>query len=160
LKKQTLEQLGEFGLIDHLTKDIVSVRPTTKLGIGDDAAVIEISPTESMVVSTDMLVEGIHFNLMYVPLKHLGYKAIAVNVSDICAMNARAEQILVSMAFSSKFPLVAIEELYAGMKIACEVYGVDLVGGDTSTSYPLALLRWVVEQRISSRIDRVLGSMT
>jgi len=136
LSKKTIEELGEFGLIDHLGRSFVNIRPSTKKGIGDDAAVISIpQQDEQLLVSTDMLVEGVHFNLMYVPLKHLGYKAVVVNLSDICAMNARPEQILVSIAFSSKFPIKAIEELYIGIQRACEVYGVDLVGGDTSTSY-------------------------
>lgn len=134
-EEKDLSQLGEFGLIDHLSSEFTSVNQTTLLGIGDDAAVINISDSEAMLVSTDMLVEGIHFNLMYTPLKHLGYKAVAVNLSDICAMNAIPEQITVSLAFSSKFPLEAIEELYKGIKSACEHYKVDLVGGDTSTSY-------------------------
>ena len=131
-----LNDLGEFGLIDHLAKPFeVSKNTNTLLGIGDDAAIIKISEDESMVISTDLLTEGVHFNLMYTPLKHLGYKAVAVNVSDIAAMNAVAEQITVSIAFSSKFPLEAIEELYKGIELACEAYNVDLVGGDTSTSY-------------------------
>lgn len=134
-EQKNLQELGEFGLIDHLSNQFTAINETTLKGIGDDAAVISISETEAMVVSTDMLVEGIHFNLMYVPLMHLGYKAVAVNVSDICAMNAKPEQITVSIAFSSKFPLEAIEELYKGIKAACDFYKVDLVGGDTSTSY-------------------------
>lgn len=134
-EQKDLNQLGEFGLIDHLSKEFIAVNTTTLTGIGDDAAVIDISETEAMLVSTDMLVEGIHFNLMYSPLKHIGYKAVAVNLSDICAMNAKPEQITVSLAFSSKFPLEAIEELYKGIRAACEFYKVDLVGGDTSTSY-------------------------
>jgi thiamine-monophosphate kinase len=134
-EEKDLSELGEFGLIDHLSKEFTTINKTTLKGIGDDAAVIEISETEAMLVSTDLLVEGIHFNLMYTPLKHLGYKAVAVNVSDICAMNAQPEQITVSLAFSSKFPLEAIEELYKGIQAACEFYQVDLVGGDTSTSH-------------------------
>lgn len=134
-EQKDLNQLGEFGLIDHLSSEFSTVNPTTLKGVGDDAAVIDISETEALLVSTDMLVEGIHFNLMYTPLKHLGYKAVTVNLSDICAMNAKPEQITVSLAFSSKFPLEAIEELYKGIKLACEFYKVDLVGGDTSTSY-------------------------
>jgi len=137
LKKKTIEQIGEFGLIEHLSSSFTNNHLSTKKGVGDDAAVIALSQhtDEMMLVSTDMLVEGVHFNLMYVPLKHLGYKAVVVNLSDICAMNARPEQILVSVAFSSKFPIEAIEELYLGIHTACEIYGVDLVGGDTSTSY-------------------------
>lgn len=134
-KRTELEQLGEFKLIDHLTEKFTSKQASTKLGIGDDAAVISISDTESMLVSTDFLIEGVHFNLMYMPLKHLGFKAVAVNVSDICAMNGKAEQITVSMAVSSKFPVEALEELYEGIRVACEAYGVDLIGGDTTASY-------------------------
>ncbi|MBC9813012.1 thiamine-phosphate kinase [Crocinitomicaceae bacterium CZZ-1] len=134
-EQKDLNQLGEFGLIDHLSNEFTTIHPSTIKGIGDDAAVISVSETEAMVVSTDMLVEGIHFNLMYTPLMHLGYKSVVVNLSDICAMNAKPEQITVSLAFSSKFPLEAIEELYKGIKAACDVYKVDLVGGDTSTSY-------------------------
>ncbi len=130
-----LDRLGEFGLIDHLTSTFKTKNASTLLGVGDDAAVISISETESLLVSTDFLIEGIHFNLMYMPLKHLGFKAVAVNVSDICAMNGVAEQITVSMAVSSKFPVEALEELYEGIRIACETYNVDLVGGDTTASY-------------------------
>jgi thiamine-monophosphate kinase len=133
-KRTELSQLGEFGLIDHLTKDITITQPSTLLGVGDDAAVIGISDDEAMLISTDMLVEGVHFNLMYMPLKHLGYKAVAVNVSDICAMNGAAEQITVSLAVSSRFPLEALEELYEGIRFACKNYNVDLVGGDTTSS--------------------------
>ena len=133
-KRTELSQLGEFGLIDHLTKDITVTQPTTLLGVGDDAAVIAISEEEAMLISTDMLVEGVHFNLMYMPLKHLGYKAVAVNVSDICGMNGTAEQITVSLAVSSRFPLEALEELYEGINIACKNYNIDLVGGDTTSS--------------------------
>lgn len=134
-KRTELDRLGEFGLIDHLTAQFTSKQASTTLGIGDDAAVIRISDKESLLVSTDFLIEGIHFNLMYMPLKHLGFKAVAVNVSDICAMNGTAEQITVSMAVSSKFPVEALEELYEGIRFACEAYNVDLVGGDTTASY-------------------------
>ena len=125
--------LGEFGLIDHITKGIKTEHPSTITGIGDDAAVIKMGD-ELMVVSTDLLVEGIHFDLMYTPLKHLGYKAVIVNLSDIYAMNAIPRQITVSIAFSSKFSVEAIEELYEGVKEACKRYNVDLVGGDTTSS--------------------------
>lgn len=134
-KRSELEELGEFGLIDKISSDFQAKLPTTLLGIGDDAAVIEISDTEAMLVSTDMLIEGIHFNLMYMPLLHLGYKAVAVNLSDIVAMNAIPEQITVSIGLSSKFPVEAVEELYKGIKKACDFYNVDLVGGDTTSSY-------------------------
>lgn len=133
-QRTELEKLGEFGLIDHLTKDFVNQNPNTTFGIGDDAAVISISEEDAKLVSTDMLIEGVHFNLMYMPLKHLGYKAVAVNVSDIYAMNGTAEQITVSIAVSNRFPVEALEELYEGIRIACSVYNVDLVGGDTTSS--------------------------
>ena len=128
-----LSQLGEFGLIKHLTEHIKLHNSTTLKGVGDDAAVIEQSGKVTLL-STDMLVEGVHFDLTYVPLKHLGYKAIAVNVSDICAMNGVAKQITVSIAVSNRFSTEALEELYSGMLMACDKYKVDLVGGDTTTS--------------------------
>lgn len=133
-KTTNISELGEFGLIDHLTNKFELKNTNSLLGVGDDAAVIAISDEEVMLLSTDILIEGIHFNLMYMPLKHLGYKAVAVNVSDICAMNGTAEQITVSLAVSSRFPLEALEELYDGIRIACENYKVDLVGGDTTSS--------------------------
>ncbi|MTB51681.1 thiamine-phosphate kinase [Lewinella sp. W8] len=133
-KRTDVNQLGEFGLIDHLTKDFGHRQLTTLLGVGDDAAIIDTGGPEQLVVSTDMLVEGIHFDFAYTPLKHLGYKAVAVNVSDICAMNARPQQITVSIALSNRFSVEALEELYAGVRLACEFYGVDLVGGDTTSS--------------------------
>ncbi|MDG1427928.1 MAG: thiamine-phosphate kinase [Crocinitomicaceae bacterium] len=133
-KRTELEQLGEFGLIDHLTEKFENKQSSTSTGIGDDSAVISHSKDESMLISTDMLIEGVHFNLMYMPLKHLGYKAIAVNVSDICAMNGVAEQITVSIAVSSRFPVEALEELYDGIRAACDTFNVDLVGGDTTSS--------------------------
>lgn len=129
-----LSELGEFGLIDHLTKHIEIKNSSSLKGIGDDAAVIERNETEVTLISTDMLTEGVHFDLSYVPLKHLGFKAVASNVSDICAMNGTAEQILVSVAISNRFSLEAIEELYQGISLACEKYNVDLIGGDTSSS--------------------------
>lgn len=133
-KRTDINELGEFGLIDHLTQNVDKKLDSTELGIGDDAAVISVSEDSSMLMTTDMLVEGVHFNLMYMPLKHLGYKAVAVNVSDICAMNGVAEQITVSIAISSRFPIEALEELYDGINTACKVYNVDLVGGDTTSS--------------------------
>ena len=133
-QRTELDNLGEFGLIDHLTKNFKSVQKTTELSIGDDAAVLSINDKESQLVTTDMLIEGVHFNLMYMPLKHLGYKAVAVNVSDICAMNGTAEQITVSLAVSNRFPVEALEELYEGIHTACKFYNVDLIGGDTSSS--------------------------
>lgn len=133
-KKTDVNELGEFGLIDRLTKNVDQKVDSTEFGIGDDAAVITVSDDTSLLVSTDMLIEGVHFNLMYMPLKHLGYKAVAVNVSDICAMNGVAEQITVSIAVSSRFPIEALEELYDGINTACQIYNVDLIGGDTTTS--------------------------
>lgn len=133
-KTTDISDLGEFGLIDQLTKNIVLKNESSLVGVGDDAAVIQVSEDTVQLISTDMLVEGIHFNLMYMPLKHLGYKAVAVNVSDICAMNGTAQQITVSLAVSSRFPLEALEELYEGIQLACTNYGVDLVGGDTTSS--------------------------
>jgi thiamine-monophosphate kinase len=132
-EKTNIEALGEFGLINHLTKNIELVQKSTIKGVGDDAAVLDFEG-KRMLVSTDMLLEGIHFDLAYTPLKHLGYKAIQVNLSDIYAMNGTATQVTVSIGMSSKFPIEAVEEIYEGIYIACEKYGVDLVGGDTSSS--------------------------
>jgi thiamine-monophosphate kinase len=133
-KLRDLSELGEFGLIDRLTEDFQLKNKNSLLGVGDDAAEIKINDDDSMLVSTDTLVEGIHFNLMYMPLKFLGFKAVSVNVSDICAMNGKAEQITVSLAVSSRFPLEALEELYEGIHAACEHYQIDLIGGDTTSS--------------------------
>ena len=129
-----ISELGEFGLIDRLAKDITTQNPTTIKGIGDDCAVL--APTEGMrtVVTTDLLVEGVHFDLTYVPLRHLGYKAVMVNLSDVFAMNAQPRQVTVSLAISSKFQVEDIEELYAGMRLACKKWAVDIVGGDTTAS--------------------------
>lgn len=128
-----ISNLGEFGLIDHLTKNFEIQNASTILSIGDDAAVIDHFGKQT-VVSTDMLVEGIHFDLMYTPLRHLGYKSVVVNLSDIYAMNAMPTQVTMSIAFSSRFSLEALEEFYEGVYAACEKYKVDLVGGDTSSS--------------------------
>ncbi|MFD1769274.1 thiamine-phosphate kinase [Sphingobacterium suaedae] len=128
-----ISELGEFGLIKYLTEAIVLVQPSTIQGIGDDAAVLDFSAKKTLI-STDLLLEGIHFDLRYVPLKHLGYKAVQVNLSDIYAMNGIASQITFSIGLSSKFPLEAVEEIYEGALIACKKYNVDLVGGDTSAS--------------------------
>jgi thiamine-monophosphate kinase len=128
-----IASLGEFGLIDHLTKNFELLNASTILGVGDDAAVIDHFGKQT-VISTDLLVEGIHFDLMYTPMKHLGYKSIVVNVSDIYAMNATPTQVTMSIAFSNRFSLEALNEFYEGVYIACEKYGVDLIGGDTSTS--------------------------
>jgi thiamine-monophosphate kinase len=128
-----LSQLGEFGLIDHLTKDIKLKNESSIKGVGDDAAVLDFDSKKTLI-STDLLLEGIHFDLSYTPLKHLGYKAIQVNLSDIYAMNGTATQVTVSIGLSSKFPLEAVEEIYSGIQIACEKYHIDLIGGDTSAS--------------------------
>ncbi len=125
--------LGEFGLIEHLTKDFTPVNASTIKGVGDDAAVIN-NIGKQTVVSTDLLVEGIHFDIMYTPLKHLGYKSVVVNLSDIYAMNAQPKQITVSLAISSRYTVEALEELYEGIKLACKYYKVDLIGGDTTSS--------------------------
>jgi thiamine-monophosphate kinase len=133
-KKATpLSGIGEFGLIRHLTSGISLKNKSSLKGVGDDAAVLDYAG-KKMVLTTDLLVEGIHFNLVYSPLKHLGYKAIAVNLSDVYAMNAIPRQVLVSVAISGKFSLEAMDELYGGIKLACDNYGVDLVGGDTTSS--------------------------
>jgi thiamine-monophosphate kinase len=131
--RSEISQLGEFGLIDRIREKFLLVNSSSLTGIGDDAAVIEAG-NESLLVSTDMLVEGIHFDLSYTPIHHLGYKAVAVNVSDVAAMNGRAEQVTVSIALSNRFSLEAVDSLYAGIKAACENYKVDLVGGDTTSS--------------------------
>ncbi len=133
IKRTEVSQLGEFGLIDHLTKDIDLVNESTVYGVGDDAAVINANG-ERILISTDLLVEGVHFDLTYTPLKHLGYKAVVVNLSDIAAMNAVPKQITVSLALSNRFSVEAIEEIYKGIKLACKKYNVDLVGGDTTSS--------------------------
>lgn len=132
-KSTQISDLGEFGLIDHLTSQFVIKQPTTIKGVGDDAAVLDFK-NQQVVITTDLLIEGVHFDLSYMPLKHLGYKAVVVNISDVCAMNATPTQITVSIAISNRFPLEAIEELYGGIKIACEKYDVDLIGGDTTSS--------------------------
>lgn len=130
-----LSQLGEFGLIKHLTQHIEIKNQSTLKGVGDDAAVINYTEGERVtLITTDMLVEGVHFDLTYVPLKHLGYKSVVVNLSDIYAMNGNPKQITVSIALSNRFSLESVEELYAGMLMACEKYGVDLIGGDTTSS--------------------------
>lgn len=132
-QRTSLSDLGEFGLISHLTKDFEIKHKNTLKGIGDDAAVIDFGKKKA-VISTDLLIEGVHFDLSYVPLKHLGYKSVMVNLSDIYAMNAKATQITVSIAVSNRFPLEALEEFYDGIRLACQFYDVDLVGGDTTSS--------------------------
>ncbi|MDO9137514.1 MAG: thiamine-phosphate kinase [Lutibacter sp.] len=131
--RTSLSELGEFGLIKHLTQNFGIQHKSTIKGVGDDAAVLEIKD-KNILVTTDLLVEGVHFDLSYMPLKHLGYKAVVVNVSDIYAMNGIATQITVSIAVSNRFTLEAVEELYEGIHLACKTYGVDLVGGDTTSS--------------------------
>jgi len=132
-KVRTIEELGEFGLIDHLTGGFKNKQQSTREGIGDDAAVIDHG-SYYQVVTTDLLLEGIHFDLVYTPLKHLGYKAVVVNLSDVYAMNAAPRQITVSLGISGKFSVEALEEFYHGVRLACERFGIDLVGGDTSAS--------------------------
>lgn len=133
IQRTPVSKLGEFGLIKHLTEKIKLQNPSTIKGIGDDAAVMDFGE-EKAVISTDFLIEGIHFNLAYTPLKHLGYKAVVVNLSDICAMNAIPTQIMVSIAVSNRFSIEALEELYEGIRIACKTYHIDFVGGDTTSS--------------------------
>lgn len=128
-----LKELGEFGLIDQIKKSVEISQESTVLGIGDDAAILDKSDKQC-IVTTDLLMENIHFDLSYVPLKHLGFKSVAVNVSDLCAMNAIPSQILVSIGISNRFSLEAVEEIYSGILAACKAYKVDLVGGDTSSS--------------------------
>lgn len=130
-----ISSLGEFGLIHHLTDKLENVNASTLRGVGDDAAVMHYESSNDVLVTTDLLLENVHFDLTYVPLKHLGYKSAVVNFSDIYAMNGTPKQITVSLGISRRFTVEHIEELYAGIRLACEVYGVDLVGGDTSASY-------------------------
>jgi thiamine-monophosphate kinase len=131
--RTSLSDLGEFGLIEHLTKNLKNNQTSTLKGIGDDGAVLDFK-NKKTVISTDLLIEGVHFDLAYVPLKHLGYKSVVVNVSDICAMNATPTQITVSIAVSNRFPLEALEELYEGIALASQIYNVDVIGGDTTSS--------------------------
>ena len=133
-KKLTdIAEIGEFGLIELLTKEFISKNDSTQLSVGDDAAVIAFNKKNTLI-STDMLVEGIHFDLSYFPLKHLGYKAITSSISDICAMNGICTQVTVSIAISNRFKIESLKDLYSGIKVACENYNVDLVGGDTTSS--------------------------
>ena len=133
-KRTEIAELGEFGLIDHLTKDFAVTNKNTLRGVGDDAAVIKAGRDDAMVVTTDSLLEGVDFDLTYFPLKHLGYKAVTVGVSDVLAMNAIPEQVMISLGVSSKLPVEALEDLYEGVKFACDEMGVDMVGGDTTAS--------------------------
>ena len=155
-KFTNLDQIGEFGLIDILTKDFESNNKSTVLSIGDDAAVIDNSK-EKTLISTDMLVEGVHFDLSYFPLKHLGYKAVISSISDIYAMNGICNQITVSIAVSNRFKLESINELYSGIKVACKNYKVDLIGGDT-TSSKKGLIISVTALGISHKNDFVARS--
>ncbi|WP_270088842.1 thiamine-phosphate kinase [Sphingobacterium sp. SYP-B4668] len=158
-----LGHLGEFGLIEHLTKHVELSEKSTIKGIGDDAAVLDFSNYKTLI-STDLLLEGIHFDLRYVPLKHLGYKAVQVNLSDIYAMNGIASQITIAIGLSSKFPLEAVEEIYEGALIACKKYNVDLVGGDTSASaqglvISVTSIGYAEEGRISYRSGAQEGDL-
>lgn len=128
-----ISELGEFGLIEHLTKHFKMTQKTTIKGVGDDAAVLDFK-SKQVVITTDLLVEHVHFDLSYMPLKHLGYKAMIANLSDVYAMNANATQVTIAIAISNRFPLEALEELYAGIETASSIYGVDVVGGDTTSS--------------------------
>lgn len=132
-ERTEVSTLGEFGLIDHLTRNIEIQNASTIVGIGDDAAVIDHFGKQT-VITNDLLIEGVHFDLMYTPLKHLGYKTVVVNVSDICAMNAIPTQIILGLGFSNRFSVESLDEFYEGVYSACEHYGVDLIGGDTSSS--------------------------
>ena len=132
-KQTPISTLGEFGLIRHLTEEIKLENSSSKYGIGDDCAVLEY-PNKQVLITTDLLMEGVHFDLVYVPLKHLGYKAVMVNLSDIYAMNGTPRQITVSLAISKRFSVEDMEELYAGMRLACEAHHVDIIGGDTTSS--------------------------
>jgi thiamine-monophosphate kinase len=132
-EKKNLEDLGEFGLIDRITKSIKLKNKSSLKGVGDDAAILDYSKNK-VVISTDMLIEGIHFDMTFTPLKHLGYKAVTANISDIYAMNARPKQITIGLGLSSKYTLEAIDEIYEGIYLACDKYGVDVVGGDTTSS--------------------------
>ncbi|MBK5194683.1 MAG: thiamine-phosphate kinase [Proteiniphilum sp.] len=133
MNRTEIATLGEFGLIDHLTKDIQLNQESSVKGVGDDAAIVDNGGRRTLV-TTDLLLEGIHFDLIYVPLKHLGYKAAVVNFSDIYAMNGRPQQITVSLGISKRFSVEDLESFYEGVKLACDIYGVDIVGGDTTSS--------------------------
>ena len=132
-QRTEIASLGEFGLIDHLTKNIEIQNASTIVGVGDDGAVIDHLGKQT-VITNDLLIEGVHFDLMYTPLKHLGYKSVVVNLSDIYAMNAVPTQIVLAIGFSNRFSLEALDEFYEGVYAACEYYGVDLIGGDTTSS--------------------------
>ncbi|MCK5367756.1 MAG: thiamine-phosphate kinase, partial [Cyclobacteriaceae bacterium] len=148
-KRTEITELGEFGLIDRITKNITNKNNTTKIGVGDDAAVIDVGK-DYLLLSTDMLIEGVHFDLSYMPIQHLGYKSISINVSDIAAMNGSPEQVVVSLGLSNRFSVEAVEKLYEGMKFACKDFNVDLVGGDT-TSSPAGL---IISVSITGRVEK------
>lgn len=134
MKRTEIASLGEFGLIRHLTKGFEPKNESTIMGVGDDAAILSYKENKQVLLTTDLLLEGIHFDLMYVPLKHLGYKSAVVNFSDIYAMNGQPKQLTVSLGLSKRFSVEDLEAFYEGLRLACETYGVDLVGGDTSAS--------------------------
>ncbi len=133
-KRTEISSLGEFGFVERLTKEITTVNKETVKGIGDDAAILQFGSDEEVLITTDLFMEGVHFDLTYFPLKHLGYKVLVANISDIYAMNGTPKQITVSLGISRKFCIEDIEELYSGIRLACEQYGVDIVGGDTTSS--------------------------
>ena len=133
-KRTEISSLGEFGLIEYITKELTTSNKESIKGVGDDAAILQFGNDEEVLVSTDILMEGVHFDLTYFPLKHLGYKAVVANISDIYAMNGTPKQITVSIALSRKFCIEDVEELYSGIRLACQQYGIDIVGGDTSSS--------------------------
>ncbi len=155
-----ISSLGEFRLIDHLTRNVKTYHAGTVKGVGDDAAVID-NAKEMTIVTKDLLVEGVHFDMVYTPLKHLGYKAVTVNLSDVYAMNALPKQIIIGLAVSSRFSLEALEELYAGMLLACEKYQVDLAGGDTTTSpYGMTLSITAIGHAPKEKITYRSGAQT
>ncbi len=159
-----VSELGEFGLIDHLTRDIKLTQASTVKGVGDDAAVLKTGGKKYTLVSTDLLIEGVHFDMTYTPLKHLGYKSAIVNFSDMAAMNGMPKQIVVGLGISSKYTLEALEEFYAGIKKACEVYGVDFVGGDTTSSVhglfiSVTVIGEVEKDRIAYRKGATTGDL-
>lgn len=163
-KRTDINQLGEFGLIERLSERFVKRNASTMHGIGDDAAVLDHGGPDLLLLAADMLLEGIHFDLAYTPLKHLGYKAVAVNLSDIYAMNGQPTQVTVSLGLSNRFSVEAVDELYAGIQLACERYGVDLVGGDTTASrsglvLSLSVLGTVERERVCYRNGARVGDL-
>ena len=157
-QRTKLSEIGEFELINRLSKDIKISNNSTLLGIGDDSAILNFDKDKALV-SSDMLVEGVHFDLSYMPLKHLGYKAVVSNVSDICSKNSKCSQILVNLGVSNRFSLEAIEELYLGINTACKNYGLDLVGGDiTSSNKGLIISVTAIGSNGSNSIDKRVGA--